>query len=140
MSSNIITYFLLNHVFFQVLVLVLYDKCFGKYSTRYLFQMLTRQIFFKFCWKLKRPPFYCQNFPDPEFSTALLSFACSRHINKCKYLIFVKLNNISQWKRFSTNFDKNWKRRHFMVNVHRSLNFQLRSHFYGNFQKLVLYC
>ena len=63
-------------------------------------------FFFKFCGKLKGTLFYYQNFPDPEFATALLPFTCSRHINKWKYLIFVKLNNISQWKRFLTNFAK----------------------------------
>ena len=76
---------------------------------------------FKFCSKLKGPPFYYQNFLDPEIATSLLSFACSKHIYKCKYMIFVKLNNISLWKRFLTSFAKNWKGRHFMANGRRSL-------------------
>ena len=47
--------------------------------------MQTRRTFFKFRLKLRGPPFCYQNFPGPEFVTALLSFACSRHINKEKY-------------------------------------------------------
>ena len=66
---------------------------------------------------MKGPPFYYQYFPDPEFATSL-SFECSRHINKCKYLISVR--KYQQLKRFLTNFTKNWKDRYFKVNVHRS--------------------
>ena len=104
---------------------------FGKYSRRYLFQMQTRQNFFKFRWKLNGPPFYYQNLPDHEFATALLSFACNWHINKCTYLIFVNLKNISQWKRFLITFAKNWKGFFRSMDTEAS-NFQVRLHFYGN--------
>ena len=94
--------------------------------------MQTQQTFFsKFRWKLKRPPFYYQNCPDSEFATALLYFACSRHINKCKYLIFVKLKNISQWKIFLTNFTKNCKGRILRSIDRETSNFQVTLHFYG---------
>ena len=46
MSSYIITYLLLYQVLTHVLlVLVLYDQCFKKYSRRYLYQMQTRTVF-----------------------------------------------------------------------------------------------
>ena len=45
---------------------------------------------------MKGPPFYYQTFPDPAFAIALFYFSRSRHINKSKYMIFVKLDNISQ--------------------------------------------
>ena len=57
----------------------------------------------------KISPFFYQNFPNREFATALQSCTCNRYINKCKYLIFVKLKKINQLKRFLTNFAKNWK-------------------------------
>ena len=79
--------------------------------------------FFEISLKIERTPLYYQNFPDPLLITVLLSFACSRHINKCKYLIFVKFKNISQWKRFQTIFAENWKGCNFTVNGHR--NFKL---------------
>ena len=85
------------------------------------FRCKHNRFFFKFSSKSKRPPFYYQNFPDPEFPTALLSFARGKHINKCKYLIFENLNTISLWTRFLIIIAKNWKDRHFMVNGHRSL-------------------
>ena len=72
---------------------------------------------------MQGPLFYYRNFPDLEFTTALLSFAYNRYINKCKYPIFMNLKYISQWKIFLTNFAKNWKGRHFTVNEHR--NFKL---------------
>ena len=43
-----ITYLLLYQVFSHLLVLALYDWCLGKYNREYLFQMQTRQAFFKF--------------------------------------------------------------------------------------------
>ena len=76
------------------------------------FRCSNNRCFFKFHIILKGQPFYYPNFSDPEFTTALLSFACSTHINKCKYLIFVKLKNISQ------NSVTNWKGCHFTVSEH----------------------
>ena len=77
-----------------------------KYCLVYLtyFQMTD---FFEISLKIERTPLYNQNFPDPLLITALLSFACSRHINKCKYLIFGKFKNISQLKRFNAIFAEN---------------------------------
>ena len=122
MSINIINYLLLHQVFSDVL-LVLYDKCFGKYSKRYLFLMQTRQTSFKYHWKLKETSFYYQVFPVPLLIAGLLSFVCGRYINEYKCLIFVKLKNICQLKRFLTNFAKHWKGCNFTASRH--INFQL---------------
>ena len=51
--------------------------------------------FFQFSLKIIGSPFYYQNFPDLEFTTALLFFECTKNNNKSKYLIFVKMKNIS---------------------------------------------
>ena len=56
---------------------------------------------FQFLLKIERRPL------NPEFPTALLYFVCGKHINKCKYVIFVNLNNISLQKRILKNFAKN---------------------------------
>ena len=37
--------------------------------------------------------FYYQSFLDLEFTTALLLFPCSKHINKSDFPIFVKMKN-----------------------------------------------
>ena len=87
------------------------------------FRCKTRQAFFKFCWKWKGPPhFTIKTFQILNFSLACcLLCVVGTLINASSYLIFVNLNNISLRKRFLSNFAKNWKEHHFMVNGHRSL-------------------
>ena len=102
MFSNIITYFLLYQVFSHVLVLVFYDNILENIVGYISFRCKHEETLFNFV-ENGMDHHFTINFPDPEFATALLSFVCSRHMNKCKYLIFVKLKNISQWKRFLTN-------------------------------------
>ena len=89
MSRNIVTYLLLYQVFSHVLVLRfvrLMEISLSDVNTADFSQILLKN----------ERPFYYQTFPDPAFAIALFYFTRSRHINKCKYLIFVKLNNISQ--------------------------------------------
>ena len=80
---------------------------------------------------MKGPSFYFQTFPDHEFATGLFSSACIRQINKCKYLIFVKLENISQWNGFLSHQST--------INRHRTCKLLGNVKFYGTFQILVLY-
>ena len=58
--------------------------------------MQTTRDFFQISLKIENTLFYYQNFSDTFLIAGLLSFACSKHINKWKYLIILKLKNTSQ--------------------------------------------
>ena len=115
---------LLYQAFFSCISISFVRLIFWKIWQEISFSDVNMTGFFQFFLKIERTAL------NPEFSTALLSFACGRHLNKCKYLIFANLTNISLWKRFLKNFAQNWKDRHFMVNGHRSLKLSRKGYIF----------
>ena len=96
--------------------------------------------FFHIPLKIERTTILYQKFPDFELATTFFSFACSRHTNKCKHLVFLKLKNILYQKNYLTKFGKNSQSCLLQSMDADTSGFQVMLHFYGNFQKLVLYC
>ena len=107
-------------------MLVLCDSCSGKHSKRYLFQMKTRQCFFKFRWKftiILLPPFYYQNFPDPLLTTGYLLRVVSILINA------------STWYLWSWKISDNEKDfRQISIKIERAANLRSTDTETSNFQ------
>ena len=101
--------------------------------------MQTGRAFFQISLK-KDSHFAIKTFQILKFSTALLSFACDRHINKCKYLTFLKLKISANEKKIFQILLKIERGAILRSMDTQASNFQVRLHFYGSFQKLVLYC
>lgn len=51
-----------------------------------------------------------QTYVQPEFATALLTFASVTYINKNKYLVFAELKSIDQIKQICGKFSLKMKR------------------------------